>query len=102
MRKPSLAILFAASVVLGSIVLGSTAFSQIAPEQLTLADVQQITALIAIVDREGFVLGVWSVEGNANPGDARIGVAVREAGTASYLSSDQNAFTSRTAQFIIQ
>ena len=92
-------------------------------EQLTLADVQTIiaqavtkavkedpSAIIAVVDREGFVLGVWDVasrtggkgdlliEGGLSP----VGVAIREAGTASYLSSDGEAFTTRTAQFIIQ
>ncbi len=85
-----------------------------AVEQLTLEDVQRVFAqaisravkkaphaVIAVTDREGFVLGVWSVDGTP-PGDLKIGAAVAEAGTAAYLSSDQNAFTSRTAQFIIQ
>ena len=122
MRKPSLAIRFAASLALGATLLGSTAHSQVVSEQLTLDDVQKIiaqaasyakrkapAAVIAVVDREGFVLGVWSVEGNTNlasnadpTGPNRVGAAVREAGTASYLSSDQNAFTTRTAQYIIQ
>src|SRR6266481_9811437 len=34
--------------------------------------------------------------------DAEIATAVSKAGTAAYLSSNQNAFTSRTAGFIIQ
>ncbi len=93
------------------------------PPQLTLDDVQTIFAqsvsraaklapnsVIAVVDREGFVLGVWDVAGRLGTvGDplvegqnSVVGAAVREAGTAAYLSSDQNAFTSRTAQFIIQ
>lgn len=86
--------------------------------QLTLSDVQAITAqavtravqvaptsVIAIVDREGFVLGVWSANGSM-PHTAAftnlIADAIAKAGTAAFLSSDQNAFTSRTAGFIVQ
>jgi len=60
--------------------------------------------IIAVVDREGHVLGVWDVNGaappNASPAD--VAAAVSKAGTAAYLSSDQHAFTTRTAGFIIQ
>ncbi len=91
--------------------------------QLTLADVQTILAqavtkavkinpdaMVAVVDREGFVLGVWDVAGRTGGagdpliegGGSPVGGAIREAGTASYLSSEGEAFTSRTAQFIIQ
>lgn len=94
-----------------------------APPQLTLPEVQTVfsqavsravrndpRAVIAVVDREGFVLGVWDVAGRLGDGSdpkvsgafSVVGGAIREAGTASYLSSDQNAFTSRTAQFIVQ
>ncbi len=86
--------------------------------QLALPDVQTIVAqsvtralqispnsVIAVVDREGFVLGVWSVNGTA-PATAAftnlVANAIAKAGTASYLSSDQHAFTSRTAGFIVQ
>ncbi len=117
------------SLATASLLFATAAFAPAAPplveptEQLTLADVQTIiaqavsravrddpSAIIAIVDREGFVLGVWDVasrtqgkgdtliEGGLGP----VGGAIREAGTASYLSSDGEAFTSRTAQFIIQ
>ena len=63
---------------------------------------QQIApqAVIAVVDREGFVLGVWSVDGSMDP--IAIVDAITKAGTASFLSSDQHAFTSRTAGFIVQ
>ena len=63
---------------------------------------QQIepSAIIAVVDREGFVLGVWSVDGSMDP--IAIVDAITKAGTASFLSSDQHAFTSRTAGFIVQ
>ncbi len=93
-------------------------------QRLTQAEVERIIAqattraleispraIIAVVDRDGFVLGVWSVSGiqpdsfptdfNDHQGPS-YGAAIREAGTASFLSSNQNAFTSRVAQFIIQ
>src|SRR5438046_5483460 len=83
-------------------------------QQLTAADVQRVidqavtravkispNSVIAVTDREGYVLGVWVVRGGAaTPGE--IATAVSKAGTTSYLSSNQNAFTSRTAGFIIQ
>ncbi len=64
---------------------------------------QQIspTSVIAVTDREGFVLGVWNVAGG-EPTIPQIATCVSKAGTAAFLSSDQNAFTSRTAGFIIQ
>jgi uncharacterized protein GlcG (DUF336 family) len=82
--------------------------------QLTAVDVQQVinqavtravkispNSVIAVTDREGYVLGVWVVRGGAaTPGE--IATAVSKAGTASYLSSNQNAFSTRTAGFIIQ
>jgi uncharacterized protein GlcG (DUF336 family) len=82
--------------------------------QLTAVDVRTIIkravtravrisrhSVIAVTDREGYVLAVWVVRGGAAmPGE--IATAVSKAGTAAYLSSDQNAFTSRTAGFIIQ
>ncbi|HMJ92122.1 MAG TPA: heme-binding protein [Candidatus Acidoferrum sp.] len=68
-----------------------------------IARAQQIEpdAVIAVVDREGFVLGVWSVNG-AGPDPINVLDAITKAGTASFLSSDQHAFTSRTAGFIVQ
>ncbi len=91
-------------------------------EQLTREEVEQIIAqavakaadvnrraVIAVVDREGFVLGVWSVAGvvRANnqvilPREGVVAAAVSRAGSAAFLSSDENAFTSRTAGYIIQ
>lgn len=58
-------------------------------------------AVIAVVDREGFVLGVWSVNG-ATPSALDLEDAITKAGTAAFLSSDQHAFSSRTAGFIVQ
>ena len=57
-------------------------------------------AVIAVVDGEGFVLGVWSVD--SAPNANAVQDAITKAGTAAFLSSDQNAFTSRTAGFIVQ
>jgi uncharacterized protein GlcG (DUF336 family) len=98
------------------------------PKQLSEGEVEQIlaqaatqasrtnrNAIIAVTDREGFVLGVWDVGGRIpNPlpplsfestGRRVFGLiagAVSRAGTAAFLSSNENAFTSRTAGFIIQ
>ncbi len=97
-----------------SLTLAFSAPSAQALEQLTLPEVQTIiaqavsrakesspNAIVAVTDREGFVLGVWSTNGT-QPDVVAMGAAIREAGTAAYLSSNSNAFTSRTAQFIIQ
>jgi uncharacterized protein GlcG (DUF336 family) len=85
-----------------------------AQAQLTAVDVQTIinqattraiqispNSVIAVTDREGDVLGIWSVNGTP-PSALDISSCVSKAGTASYLSSNQNAFASRTAGFIIQ
>src|SRR6202011_1124324 len=86
----------------------------LAASPLTATDVQTIVnqavtravnispnSVIAVTDREGNVLAVWVVRGGA-AGDDEIATAVSKAATAAYLSSNQNAFTSRTAGFIIQ
>jgi uncharacterized protein GlcG (DUF336 family) len=86
----------------------------LAANPLTAVDVQTIinqavtravhispNSVIAVTDREGAVLGVWVVRSGAATPD-EIATAVSKAGTAAYLSSNQNAFTSRTAGFIIQ
>src|ERR1700720_4216978 len=90
------------------------AFASSALAQLTVADVTKIinqavtravkispNSVIAVTDREGDVLAVWVVRGGA-AGNDEIATAVSKAGTAAFLSSNQNAFTSRTAGFIIQ
>lgn len=56
--------------------------------------------VVAVVDREGFVLGVWSLE--PSPSALDVIDAITKAGTAAFLSSDQQALTSRTAGFIVQ
>jgi uncharacterized protein GlcG (DUF336 family) len=95
-------------------VAGLLLFAVVADAQLTAVDVQTIVnqattraiqispnSVIAVTDREGDVLAVWSVNGTP-PSALDISSCVSKAGTASYLSSNQNAFTSRTAGFIIQ
>ena len=109
MVKRVLAILFFAS-------LGAhPAFAQ-----LTLADVQNIVAqaiaratalansplktnaVIALTDREGWVLGVWALNTNSSSSDPLVADAIAKAGAAAFLSSDNNAFSSRTAGDIVQ
>jgi uncharacterized protein GlcG (DUF336 family) len=98
---------FSVLLVLGLSTLAANA-------QLTASDVDLIikqaatraseispASVIAVTDREGFVLGIWNV-GGGEPTPEQIATAVSKAGTAAYLSSDQNAFTTRTAAFIIQ
>ncbi len=88
---------------------------RLTPAALTLADVETVIAqavtraseispnsIVAVTDREGFVLGVWDVNGGAPPTAGEIAIAVSKAGTATYLSSNQHAFSSRTAGFIVQ
>jgi uncharacterized protein GlcG (DUF336 family) len=57
-------------------------------------------SVIAVTDREGFVLGVYGVSGP--PTETQAVNAIDKAGTAAYLSSNGEAFTTRTAGFIIQ
>ena len=86
----------------------------VAPAQLTALDVERVikqgatratrispNSVIAVVDREGYVLGVWNVRGG-EPTSGEIAAAVSKAGTGAFLSSNANAFSTRTAGFIIQ
>jgi uncharacterized protein GlcG (DUF336 family) len=97
------------------LVLGLLCLARTAAAQLTLTDVQTVLAqavtraaqiapnsVIAVTDREGHVLGIWDVNGGAAPSAAEIATAVSKAGTAAFLSSGEQAFTSRTAGFIVQ
>jgi uncharacterized protein GlcG (DUF336 family) len=56
--------------------------------------------VIAVTDREGFVLGVYGVA--VAPTATQAANAIAKAGTAAYLSSNGEAFTTRTAGYIIQ
>lgn len=86
-----------------------------APAQMSVAEVEQVIAqaatrandistnsVIAVADREGFVLGVWVLNTNSPIFALDVEDAITKAGTAAFLSSDQHAFTSRTAGFIVQ
>ncbi len=110
--------LFRLSPVLAALALSFLALATNAQSALTVADVQTIVAqastralainsnsVVAVTDREGYVLGVWSVNGTVpiTPAfDALVADAIAKAGTAAFLSSDQHAFSSRTAGFIVQ
>lgn len=85
-----------------------------AQAQLTASDVQRVinqaakrankiapSSVIAVTNREGYVLGVWIVRGG-EPSDLEVATAVGKAGTAAFLSSNSNAFSTRTAGYIIQ
>ena len=91
-----------------------------AAAQLTLADVQTViaqavtrataltgsplktNAVIAVMDREGWVLGVWALNNSSSSADPLVADAIAKAGAAAFLSSGQNAFSSRTAGDIVQ
>ena len=100
-------------ILLFALLLAQPAFAQ-----LTLADVQTVVAqavtratalpvlntnaVVAVADREGWVLGVWSLNTNLLADDNLVAEAIAKAGTAAFLSSDNNAFSSRTAGDIVQ
>jgi uncharacterized protein GlcG (DUF336 family) len=114
MRTPLFVLLALALLVLAR---PCRAAQQLTAEEVALILSQAVTeasridrrAVIAVVDREGFVLGVWSAAGVVtrhgaviSPKPGIIAGAVSRAGTAAFLSSNENAFTSRTAGYIIQ
>lgn len=88
--------------------------------QLTLADVRDViaqsitrataltnsplktNAVVAVMDREGWVLGVWALNTGSSTNDPLVADAIAKAGSAAFLSSDNNAFSSRTAGDIVQ
>jgi len=62
-------------------------------------------AVIAVSDREGYIVGVWTVDTdykNNRRFPAFLKNAMGRAGTAAFLSSAQHAFSTRTANFIVQ
>ncbi len=84
--------------------------------QLSLADLERIyvqaanraagfapnTFVIAIVDRDGRVLLVRRADGPGAVTATERAIAVSKAGTGVFLSSNEHAFSSRTAGYIIQ
>src|SRR5689334_16970939 len=95
--------------MLVGVLVATNAFGQLTSADVTAILNKAITratqispnSVIAVTDREGFVLAVWVVRGGAATND-EIATAVSKAGTAAFLSSNQNAFSSRTAGYIIQ
>ncbi|MBL4849388.1 MAG: heme-binding protein [Planctomycetes bacterium] len=84
-------------------------------DQLLLRAISQAnstgqSAAIAVVDREGEVLGVFlmaarDVNGDGiidTPGPANVAAAISKAATAAAFQSEGEAFTTRTAYFIVQ
>jgi len=93
-------------------------------ERLTVDDIQTVVAqaasraleypgnpiarqaVIAVADREGYIVGVWTLDAAHDPGSPKfqslLRNAIGKAGTASFLSSSEHAFSSRTASFIVQ
>jgi uncharacterized protein GlcG (DUF336 family) len=100
---------FAVCATLAALLFASPASAQLTAGDVQLIIMQAVTrasqvspnSVIAVADREGYVLGVWTVRGG-EPNEAEIASAVSKAGTGAFLSSNQNAFTTRTAGFIIQ
>jgi uncharacterized protein GlcG (DUF336 family) len=101
---------FAAS----SILTAGLLFARISHAQMSSNDVATViqqaasaaavigtNSVIAVLDREGFVLGVWQL-GAGPVDDAAVAGAIGKAGAAAYLSSNGHAFTSRTAGFIVK
>ena len=77
---------------------------QVLTQAIARAEQIMTNAVIAVADREGYILAVWAVNGDTGSATAQLNIldAATKAGTASFLSSDQHAFTSRTAGFIVQ
>lgn len=102
-----------AGILLSLLVASFSALGQMTSNQVATVMAQALTransflvsgatsnGVVAVVDREGFVLGVWSLA--PSPSALDIIDAITKAGTAAFLSSDQEALTSRTAGFIVQ
>jgi uncharacterized protein GlcG (DUF336 family) len=84
-------------------------------EELTAADVQSILAaaasqanrkqIIVVTDREGVILGSLAMYKASTDSATRareLGKAIARARTAAFFESTQDAFSTRTARFIIQ
>ena len=103
--------------------LAVSGLSTFATERLTTNEIAQIlaqaaskaleytnnpigqNAVIAVSDREGYIVGVRAVDPNfatSRKFPAHLRNAMGRAGTSSYLSSSQHAFSSRTAGYIVQ
>lgn len=116
--------LLACVALLAALSPGAASPTQLTGEEVELILAQAATqasrthrhAIIAVTDREGFLLGLWDMDRQLPSPlplftltDSAVvrayglaGGAITRASTAAFLSSDQNAFTTRTAGFIIQ
>lgn len=74
--------------------------TRVITQAISRAEEIEPLAVIAVVDTEGYVLGVWSLDPTPDP--IAVQDAITKAGSAALLSSNANAFTSRTAGFIVQ
>ena len=86
-------------------------------QAVTQAKHDKVEVVVAVTDREGVVLGVWAMNppppppkflpsaddlfGIFAPSATQEDVAIQKARTAAFLSSDQNAFSTRTALQIV-
>ena len=99
----------------GNLASGNVALTAQEVEQIVLRGVAAAQALrvpvaIAVTDREGEVLGVYvtaPLDRNGDgiqevPGEAQIQGAISKAATAAAFQSEGEAFTTRTAFFIVQ
>lgn len=96
--------------------LGAAMMPGLATAQLSQADLTRVylqaadraaeftpnNFVIAVVDRDGRVLLVRRADGAGAVSATERAIAVSKAGTGVFLSSNQHAFSSRTAGFIIQ
>ncbi|HVR83569.1 MAG TPA: hypothetical protein VMU54_04610, partial [Planctomycetota bacterium] len=97
----------------GYVPLSIAEIQTIVGQAVEQSQAQGAPAVVAVVDREGFVLGVFAMTGAplgpifpvpaSIPPDAAPGIneAIAKARTAAFLSSNQNAFSSTTAAFIV-
>jgi len=119
-RSAAAVVLAALTLLLGDLAIAAP-ITTLRTGQLQVSDVQTIIAqavtqavhdkvevVVAVTDREGNVLGVFDMTGAPTasqddlfgifaPAPTTQQVAIQKARTAAFLSSDQNAFSTRTA-----
>ncbi len=100
----------------GSVHLTATDVQSIIAQAASQAEASGLPVTIAVVDHEGFVLGVLrmgaartttTISGGGSGGLEGVSVAaedaaISKAGTAAFFSTQGSAFTTRTASFIVQ
>lgn len=104
MRKFAASSILAASLLIAPIARAQMSSNDVATvirQAASAAAMISSNSVIAVLDREGFVLGVWYT-GVRDADPNVVANAIGKAGTAAYLSSNGHAFSSRTAGFIVQ